>query len=132
MRRLTIRLLAICLLGAGSSQIVTGAAHACIKFDRGAEIALIDEAIMSPATPDAKKAALKAYRIEMTALSSRTDGESIGKYGSAAKAALKLIGQDRIVWNGKAGKLDVGVFKDNSVPTLAARGNIPVATPACG
>lgn len=87
MRRLTIRLLAVCLLGAGLSQLHAGSASACISFDHRAEMRVVNRAIASRTTPATTKAKLKALRAEM---SSRPGDTATGQ-------ALKLIGKDRIV-----------------------------------
>ena len=59
--RLT-RLLAAGLLAVGLSQFSVGKAEACIKFDRAAEMALIDEGIAAKTTSEPSKAVLRAIR----------------------------------------------------------------------
>ena len=136
MRHLVIRLIAIALLAVAASQLQPRAAQACIKFDRAAEMALIDKAIASRRTSAANKAALRGYRDEMIALRERTDSRAIAEHGEVTTKALALIGKQRIVWRGTAG-LNVGVFKhtksrkapDRKVADAAADGAIH---PACG
>ena len=112
MRRVTIHLIAIGFLAVAASALDPGAAQACIKFDRAAEMALIDQAIVSDKTSEVDRATLKAFKTEILALRKRaeTDSEAIYLHGRATTRALELIGQTRVVWTGPA-ELNVGVFK---------------------
>ena len=66
MRQLSKRLIAICLLALAAVQLQPTAVQACVKFDRAAELTLIDDAIASDQTPDPRKAVLRALRKEMS------------------------------------------------------------------
>src|SRR5882724_4911584 len=110
MRRPTNHLAAVALLALAASQLWAGSAQACIKFDRTAEITLINEAIAAQDTSDANKAALSSARTKLDALAAKTDSRSRAEYGEIVWDALALIGQKRVVWTEKP-ELDVGVFK---------------------
>jgi len=129
---LAIRLFAAALLAVCFIHAQTNTASACIKFDRGAEMALIDEAIASPQTPAENKSALKAFRAEILALRKKTESESIARHHVVTTKALNLIGKERIVWRAPD-KLEVGVFKDRQMPKLAKnRLHDGAVEPACG
>src|SRR5262245_19600999 len=112
MRRVILHLIAIGFLAAAASAQQPRAAQACIKFDRAAEMALIDQAIASDKTSEADRTTLKAYKTEILALRKRaeTESDAIYLHGRATTKALELIGRTRVVWTG-AYDLDVGVFK---------------------
>lgn len=142
MRHLSIRLIAIGFLAVAASAQQPGAAQACIKFDRAAEMALIDDAIVSDKTPAPQKAVLRALRKEIHFFRSRTaiNSNDIVQHHWLTTEALRLIGKQRIVWNG-APDLDVGVFKQaksakaKSAETRATQTvEVPAgaAVPACG
>jgi len=141
MRLVTIRLIAIGFLALGASAQQPRAAQACLKFDRAAEMALIDQAIASDKTPEADKATLRTLRKEMDAYRNKTtvDTKDIVENHRVTTAALKLIGKERIVWNGPP-DLDVGVFKHtksakpNRETRAAKTVEVPAgaAVPACG
>ena len=60
------RLIAIGLLALAAVQLQSRTAQACIKFDRTAEMMLIDDAIASDKTPHPRKAVLRALRKDLT------------------------------------------------------------------
>jgi hypothetical protein len=136
MRRLTIRLAAVALLALAASQLHVGSAQACIKFDRAAEMVLIEQAIASPATSEANRTELKALRSEILDLRKKaeTESEAIYLHGRVTTKALALLGKERVVWNGPP-ELDVGVFKKTKSTKGAQRtADAPAAgaVPACG
>lgn len=142
MWRVIIRLIAIGFLALGASVQQPGAAQACTKFDRAAEMALIDQAIAADKTSEADRATLKAFKAEILALRKRaeTDSEAIYLHGRTTTNALELIGRTRVVWTGDY-ELDVGVFKQTksartrSTATRATKtAEVPAAAavPACG
>lgn len=96
--RVTIRLLMLALLGLSAGQLSAGSAQACIRFDRPAEMALIDGAIAAPETPDWNKAVLRALRKEMVVFESKTGSDDVLQYHWLVTDALKRIGKERIVW----------------------------------
>jgi hypothetical protein len=97
--RLT-RLLAVGLLAAGLSQLSVVEAEACIKFDRAAEMALIDEGIAAKTTSEPTKAVLRAIRKEIFYFRNKKSltGEDILQNHWLTTEALKLIRKERIVW----------------------------------
>lgn len=135
MRRLAIRSFILALLALAASQLHTGAAQACIKFDRAAEMALIDKAIAAPGTSDTNKAALKSARTKLVALAGKPDSRNRAEYGEIVWDALALIGEKRVIWSGQP-ELDVGVFKKTKSakkgPTRTAEVPADAAVPACG
>jgi hypothetical protein len=100
MSRLAIRLLAIGLLGLAAAQFHTTSAQACIKYDRAAELALIDEGIASPKTSEANKAVLRAIRKEIFFFHNKKshDSEDVLQNHWLTTKALELLGRERIVW----------------------------------
>ena len=133
MRQLNLRLIAIGLLALAAVQLQPKPAQACIKFDRAAEIALIDEAIEAPKTPASDRAVLHALRKEMVFLLDKENpgSEDLISYHWLVTDALKRIGKQRVVWNGKA-NLDIGVFKTNKFPQLSERANDAIVIARCG
>jgi len=99
--RLT-RLLAAGLLAAGLSQLSVMRAEACIKFDRAAEMALIDEGIAAKTTSEPSKAVLRAIRKEIFYFRNKKSltSEDILQNHWLTTEALKLLGKERIVWRG--------------------------------
>jgi hypothetical protein len=102
--RLT-RLLAAGLLAAGLSQLSVVQAEACIKFDRAAEMALIDAGIAADATSEAHKAVLRAIRKEIFYFRNKKSltSEDILQNHWLTTEALKLLGKERIVWSAPEG-----------------------------
>jgi len=132
MRQLNLRLIAIGLLALAAVQLQPNPAQACIKFDRTAEMTLVDDAIASYKTPAARKAMLRALRKEMSFFRDKPNPTSDDtlQYHWLATEALKLIGQQRVMATGRP-KLDVGVFKASKLPNLAQPANDPIAIPRC-
>ncbi len=132
MRQLNVRLIAIGLQALAAVQLQGGPAQACAKFDRTAEMTLIDDAIASDKTPDPRKAVLRALRKKMSSLHDKvnpTSDDTI-QYNWLAIEALRLIGEQRVVATGRP-NLDVGVFKASKLPKLAEKANDPIAIPHC-
>jgi hypothetical protein len=123
------RLLAACLLVAGLSQLSVGRAEACIKFDRAAEMALIDDAIAAKTTSDPKKAVLRALRKEMVVFREKQSqtSDDILQHHWLTTEALKLLGKERIVWQGSDEADDTPGTKTRRTKSAA----IP-AQPSCG
>lgn len=98
--RMTARLLAVCLLAAGLNQLSAVKAEACIKFDRPAEMVLIDEGIASPKTSDSSKAVLRALRKEIIYFQNKKspNSEDLLQNHWLTTEALNLLGKERIVW----------------------------------
>ena len=120
------RLLAACLLAAALSQLSAGRAEACIKFDRAAEMALIDDAIAAPKTADPTRAVLRAIRKEILVFHSKTSltSDDILQHHWLTTEALKLIGKERIVWQGSD--------EADSVPVKSRVKSAAKAQPSCG
>lgn len=132
MRQLTIRLIATGLLALAAVQLQPNLAQACVKFDRSAEMTLIDDAIASDKTPEPRKAVLRALRKEMSFLRDKpspTSDDTI-QYNWLAIEALKLIGEQRVVATGTP-NLDVGVLKTSKLPKLSQKASDPTAIPRC-
>src|SRR5581483_1514092 len=117
MRKLNVRLIAIGLLALAAVQLQPKPAQACVKFDRAAEMTLIDDTIASDKTPDARKAVLRALRKEMSFFRDKEKPTSDDRiqYNWLAIEARKLINEERVVATGKPG-LDAGVFKTKKLP----------------
>src|SRR4051812_44723265 len=128
MRRVAVRLFAIGLLGLAAAQFHTAAAQACIKFDRTAEKALIDEGIASAKTSEANKAVLRAIRKEILFFrdKKRVNGEDILQHHYLTTEALKLLGKERIVWQAPEG-VDPSQWTKRVKGRMAAAG----APPSC-
>jgi len=92
-RRLTIQAIAIGLFGVAFH---AGSAHACIRFDRVAEVRVIDHAIAAPDTPATQRAELKLLRHKMR-MSRGTSSEQLIAYHQAVTQALKVLGKQRII-----------------------------------
>lgn len=98
--RLTNRIFAVAAFALAASQFQVGTAHACIKYDRGAEMALIDEAIGSSKTSDPDKAVLRALRKEIFVYRNKKSftSDDFLQHHYLSTEALKMIGKERIVW----------------------------------
>lgn len=96
------RLLAAGLLAAGLCQLSTAKAEACIKYDRAAEMAAIDDGIAATTTSDPNKAVLRAIRKEMIAVRKKKSltSDDFLQHHWLTTEALKLLGKQRIVWQG--------------------------------
>jgi len=98
--RLDVRLIAIAAFTLAAIQFHTGQARACIKYDRVAEMALIDAAIKSENTPAAYKTTLASLRKDILVLRNKNAPTSndVSRHHDLTTTALKLIGKQRIVW----------------------------------
>jgi hypothetical protein len=136
MRR-SSHLVAASLLALGLMNFSADKASACIKFDRGAEMALLDEAIASSKTSEPNKAVLRALRKEILVFRAKSaiTSDDVVQHHWLTTEALKLIGKERIVWNGES-ELDVGVFKQTKSTRKAGQKSAEApqgaAFPACG
>jgi len=97
---LAIRLFAAALLAVCFIHAQTNTASACIKFDRAAEMAAIDEGIASSKTSEANKAVLRAIRKEIFFFRNKKshDSEDVLQNHWLTTKALELLGKERIVW----------------------------------
>jgi hypothetical protein len=132
MRQLITRLIVIGLLALAAVQLQPSTAHACITFDRAAELALIDDAIASDSASDQLKRLLRTIRRGLTfinELPNPTSNDAL-EYHKLVTIALESIDKQRIPATGRP-NLDIGVFKDNKLPKLTEPGNDPIAIPRC-
>ena len=119
MRRVAIATV-FCLLAG----LFAGRAEACIKFDRDAEMAIIDEAIAAPKTPEWDKTVLRALRKEIVFFRDKNSwtSEDVLQIHWLTTAALKSLGRERIVWTEPDSTETAQVTKGGPVPPGAARG----------
>jgi len=101
MHQLTRRLLAVGLLALAATQLPT-AAQACIKFDRAAEMAVINRAIASPRTATRTRTALAELRQQLVASQKKDvwEGQDGYRHGEMIRKALGLLGKQRIIYRG--------------------------------
>src|SRR5690242_20186685 len=99
MRHLAIRFCAASMLATAMLSLQAGSAAACIRFDRAAEMALIERAIASSRTPNSKKQRLRELKDEIVAVQNRsaTSAQDVGRNHTLTTEALALIGKKRVV-----------------------------------
>ena len=131
MHQLTRRLLAAGLLALAATQLPT-AAQACIKFDRAAEMAVINRAIAAPRTAAKTKAALTELREQLVTLQSKDtwEGDDLYRHGEMIRKALSLLGKQRIIYRGPVEEEAGAKYPVKSRSIVAARstGKSPART----
>jgi hypothetical protein len=123
MHKPTKHLFGVGLLALAATQLLPTAAQACIKFDRAAEMAVINRAIAAPRTASRTKTALLELRQQLSVIQKKEiwKGDDVSRHGELVRKALGLLGKQRIIYRGPVEQEAGGIYPVKSRSAVVAK-----------